>query len=110
MTPLLLPGPSHLPTHPAPHEQQQSEAQPPPRKGPLWRKQQQQQQDQQRQHHHHHHFLMQLPPPAPEDALLGGPRGYVPSDAVLRRSEFLLPLDEQQLELYSWLLGSGGKV
>lgn len=51
-----------------------------------------------------HNRTLQLPPVSPEDALLGGTRGFLPSDPVLLRSEFLLPLSEQQLELYAWLL------
>jgi hypothetical protein len=47
---------------------------------------------------------LQLPPSSPDDALLAGPRGYLPSDAALQRSEFLAPLTDAQLELYSYLL------
>jgi len=47
----------------------------------------------------------QLPPILPDDALLGGARGYLPSDPVLLRSEFMHPLTDDQLELYQWLLG-----
>ncbi|GBF91197.1 hypothetical protein Rsub_04866 [Raphidocelis subcapitata] len=50
----------------------------------------------------------QLPPPSPDDALLAGPRGYLPSDPVLLRSEFLLPLSDEQRELYAWMLGRDG--
>jgi hypothetical protein len=41
----------------------------------------------------------------PADAVLGGPRGFLPADPVLMRSEFMEPLTAGQLELYQWLLG-----